>query len=132
VTSGSCNNICAGLQGRNQERNRDLQISYDKIKRRQLKGEAKLNDIPRCQPTLESFGFHICDKISGSPAHTKLASDTLDSRIPTCYPFVKWAGGKRQIVSQLYALAPLKFGKYFEPFLGGGALFLHLTSDKSR
>ena len=53
------------------------------------------------QPTLESFGFHICDKIGGSRAHGKLASDTLDSRIPTCYPFVKWAGGKRQIVLHL-------------------------------
>ena len=81
------------------------------------------------QPSLESFGFHICDKIGGSSAH---ASDTLDSQISTYYPFVKWAGGKRQLLSQLYPLAPVKFDRYIEPFLGGGALFIHLTSDKGR
>jgi D12 class N6 adenine-specific DNA methyltransferase len=79
----------------------------------------------------ESFGFHISDKIGESPAHTKHASDTLDSRIPICYPF-KWAGGKRQLLWQLYPLAPVKFDKYIEPFLGGGALFFHLISNKNK
>jgi DNA adenine methylase len=35
-------------------------------------------------------------------------------------PFVKWAGGKRQLISA--------FGTYFEPFLGGGAVLFHLLS----
>ncbi len=54
------------------------------------------------------------------------------SEMPTCHPFVKWAGGKTQIVPQLYTLVPPKFERYFEPFLGGGALFFHLKSDKKR
>jgi len=45
---------------------------------------------------------------------------------------VKWAGGKRQIVPKLYALAPPEFDSYFEPFLGGGALFFHLISNKNK
>ena len=45
---------------------------------------------------------------------------------------MKWAGGKRQLLWQLYPLAPVKFDRYIEPFLGGGALFLHLISQKSR
>ena len=36
-------------------------------------------------------------------------------------PFLKWAGGKGQLLPELLARAPLAFGKYFEPFLGGGA-----------
>lgn len=42
-------------------------------------------------------------------------------------PFVKWVGGKRQILSELRARTPLTFGRYFEPFIGGGALFFNLA-----
>lgn len=38
-------------------------------------------------------------------------------------PFVKWAGGKRSIVEELMARLPSTFNKYWEPFVGGGALF---------
>ena len=41
-------------------------------------------------------------------------------------PFVKWAGGKTQILDQLLSRVPEHFGKYYEPFLGGGALFFKL------
>ncbi len=41
-------------------------------------------------------------------------------------PFLKWAGGKRQLMSELSALAPRKIERYFEPFLGAGALFFFL------
>ena len=44
------------------------------------------------------------------------------------YPFMKWAGGKEQLLSQLSALAPAKYERYFEPFLGAGAFFFHLSS----
>src|SRR5215831_4575510 len=48
--------------------------------------------------------------------------------VPSCYPFVKWAGGKNQIISELDSLIPSEFDRYFEPFLGGGAMFFHLAS----
>jgi len=38
-------------------------------------------------------------------------------------PFLKWAGGKRQLLAKLKARMPWKFNRYFEPFVGGGALF---------
>lgn len=41
-------------------------------------------------------------------------------------PFVKWAGGKRQIIDELNKYAPKKFNKYYEPFIGGGAFLFEL------
>jgi DNA adenine methylase len=38
-------------------------------------------------------------------------------------PFIKWVGGKRGLVHELKARMPSRYGVYFEPFLGGGALF---------
>lgn len=53
-------------------------------------------------------------------------------------PFVKWVGGKRQLLSQFRKLnlyPPEKFdakkNKYFEPFVGGGAVFFDLLPEKA-
>jgi len=46
-------------------------------------------------------------------------------------PFVKWAGGKRQLLSVLAQYMPEKFELYFEPFLGGGAFLFHLISKNN-
>ena len=48
-----------------------------------------------------------------------------------CYPFVKWAGGKGQILSEIGSMVPFEFNRYFEPFVGGGALFFHLVSNRN-
>ncbi|MEM3065429.1 MAG: DNA adenine methylase [Candidatus Nitrosotenuis sp.] len=43
-------------------------------------------------------------------------------------PFVKWAGGKRQLLPVIERHVPAEFGCYYEPFLGGGAVMFHLLS----
>lgn len=41
---------------------------------------------------------------------------------PAPRPFVKWVGGKRQLLDVLHALLPKERpGRYYEPFIGGGA-----------
>ncbi len=42
-------------------------------------------------------------------------------------PFVKWVGGKRQILDMIKEHMPRTYNTYFEPFIGGGALFLDLA-----
>lgn len=46
-------------------------------------------------------------------------------------PFVKWAGGKRQIIDKLKKYVPLEFDTYYEPFVGGGALLFELSPKKA-
>lgn len=41
-------------------------------------------------------------------------------------PFIKWVGGKRQLLPELRKRIPSSFGTYHEPFVGGGALFFDL------
>lgn len=46
------------------------------------------------------------------------------------HPFVKWAGGKTRLTSVIERHVPKNFSNYFEPFLGGGALFFHLKNTR--
>ena len=46
-------------------------------------------------------------------------------------PFVKWVGGKTQLIDQLTARLPPTFMHYYEPFIGGGALFFHLQPERA-
>ncbi len=41
-------------------------------------------------------------------------------------PFVKWVGGKRQLLKEIEQHVPAQFTKYYEPFVGGGAVLFHL------
>ena len=47
------------------------------------------------------------------------------------HPFLKWAGGKRQLLQQIDDYIPDNFGKYVEPFVGGGALFFYLLPTEA-
>jgi DNA adenine methylase len=46
-------------------------------------------------------------------------------------PFLKWAGGKKQLIAQYFPYFPQKFETYYEPFLGGGAVFFYLSRSRS-
>lgn len=47
----------------------------------------------------------------------------------SCKPFLKWPGGKRQLIRELLRHIPKKYGRYFEPFVGGGALFFSVKPE---
>ncbi|WP_281064644.1 DNA adenine methylase [Abyssogena phaseoliformis symbiont] len=47
---------------------------------------------------------------------------------PQAKLFLKWAGWKRGLITQLFAKFPIDFNNYHELFLGGGAVFFELYS----
>jgi DNA adenine methylase len=56
------------------------------------------------------------------------ASPAADRNARPERPFLKWAGGKRQLLPQLRRFVPRTFGDYHEPFVGSGALFFDLSA----
>ncbi len=46
-------------------------------------------------------------------------------------PFVKWAGGKSQLLERLVSKMPVDYGRYYEPFVGGGAFLLAFMPPKA-
>lgn len=45
------------------------------------------------------------------------------------HPFIKWAGGKSRLISQIKNFIPKDFNNYFEPFVGSGALFFYMVKS---
>ena len=54
----------------------------------------------------------------------------LVSDPPPPRPFLKWVGGKTQLLEQLGPLLPAAFRRYYEPFVGGAALFFDLRAAR--
>lgn len=49
----------------------------------------------------------------------------------TMVPFIKWVGGKRQVIKEIEKVWPKSFNTYYEPFIGGGAVLLHFKPKKA-
>src|SRR5574344_561593 len=47
------------------------------------------------------------------------------------HPFVKWAGGKGQILDKIKELMPKEYNCYYEPFVGGGAVFFNVNPTRA-
>ena len=53
------------------------------------------------------------------------------SEYPLLAPVVKWVGGKRQLLDEIVTRFPPKFGTYYEPFFGGGAVLFSKQPSKA-
>lgn len=54
-----------------------------------------------------------------------------EKTIKKAKPFLKWVGGKGQLLEQFEPLLPKKYNSYFEPFIGGGAVFFSVNPKKA-
>ena len=61
-----------------------------------------------------------------------MAEQVLKKEIPVqAKPILKWAGGKTQMLSDLIPKVPNSYGRYIEPFIGGGAMFFALQPENA-
>lgn len=74
-----------------------------------------------------SARFSHSGSTSGSGQPSAVASpDIGDIGNMAARPFLKWAGGKRQLLPEILSRLPPSFARYHEPFVGGGAVFFAL------
>lgn len=62
---------------------------------------------------------------------TSMKANTLNKSTYYSRPILKWAGGKTQLLSDIYPKIPKKYNQYIEPFFGGGALYFSLCPSNS-
>jgi DNA adenine methylase len=67
------------------------------------------------------------DRTPGDPAAGHPNSEPVGQDGARLAPFLKWAGGKRSLLPRLLPLVPRSIDTYYEPFVGGGALFFELA-----
>ena len=61
-----------------------------------------------------------------------MGQTTFDGKeLSDAKPFLKWAGGKGRLLAKLNKFFPKNYNRYFEPFIGGGAIFFHLNPEKA-
>jgi DNA adenine methylase len=71
--------------------------------------------------------FDIRDGRTAAVRRRSISEDRLQYGV--IVPLLKWAGGKRQLRSELTRRLPDRWGTYFEPFIGGGALLVELANQ---
>jgi DNA adenine methylase len=84
----------------------------------------KSKSITRMAQTAEKGG---CD----CKAHSRGVSRRVASA-SAALPFVNWFGGKRRLLAEIQPRMPLEFRNYWEPFVGGGAMFWALQERDAR
>jgi DNA adenine methylase len=83
---------------------------------------------------LESVHTHeseLTKLLKRMPLTTNVKREANSAPDEKATPFLQWVGGKRGMISQYEQFLPKKFNSYYEPFLGGGAMFFHLQPQKA-
>lgn len=113
-----------------------------------LKEITKLNGLTLKQLSIESqIPYTTLASTAQKPIHDwspniksavagalKMDSSAFESAMEgeVLSPFIKWVGGERQLLPSLVNFLPEHFNHYYEPFVGGGALFLRLAPRVAR
>ena len=82
-----------------------------------------------------NFFTHFCSFFKTlSYLCAKYTTNTYEHNMAKAKPFIKWVGGKNQLIEQLDAQLPAEFGNwedvtYIEPFVGGGAMLFYMLQQ---
>ena len=75
--------------------------------------------------------FSIRDVHTTGGNHTNEHNEEIQVKRKGLPPLIKWSGGKKDELKEIQPFIPKSYSIYLEPFVGGGAVFFHLNSDRS-
>jgi DNA adenine methylase len=71
----------------------------------------------------------LAEKLADVAAPTARPPRRSSRAVPR--PFVKWVGGKTQLIKRYTSLMPKSWNRYYEPFVGGGAMYFHFKPERA-
>ena len=77
--------------------------------------------MARCDPRLDHGAMALQRR---ARAHRELPQTPA-------HPIVKWVGGKTKLLPELLARMPERYGRYYEAFAGGAALFFRVAPKRA-
>jgi len=109
-------------RGINQNAKKTLEGRKSNV-RRPSKSGAEIDSSPSVAETEQTWN-QLPPGIPKEPAFTNIVNAV--GTIREAQPFLKWVGGKGQLLKQFDSFFPRQIDRYFEPFIGGGAVFFYL------
>lgn len=113
-------------QGHDILRGKTKGINFDTLEKLCLYLNCSVDDLLIIKSSGDSILQRVLDDYPDTDSVKRVPGTHKDSAPK---PFLQWVGGKRGMIEQYKNLLPKRFGEYFEPFFGGGALFFHLNPN---
>jgi DNA adenine methylase len=109
-------------------KNRTKSMSFEVLEKLCMFLNCQIDDVLVLKSDSQGYIRFICDGFADTESVQRLPQTKAGDK---ARPFLQWVGGKREMIPQYQAYLPTQFGDYYEPFLGGGAMFFHLEPRKA-
>lgn len=103
-------------------------ISFETLEKLCLILNCRISDILSFHSDTDGYISYLLEGFEETE-NVKRLPQTKETDSPK--PFLQWVGGKREMIKQYSPHFPVEYKRYWEPFLGGGALFFALSPNKS-